>query len=195
MLPSLPKLVLAKLNWSAAFQISEPPPVTVQLPFVAEAEPASAGAPMSASLQPGGRPAQAGQFPTKRSETKMVNLNDGRESFNKRGGGKLINRFDFSDHGSTHDLFAGTLEVIQSFVLCRAAFGEQQSKLAATRIVEIHFHLPCRKPSRRDASPSGRTRNELTGWSIYSPQIWNGTVQPGSQNVSANSFDPLPPIN
>ena len=31
--PSPLKLVLAKLNWSAAFQISAPPPVTVQVPL------------------------------------------------------------------------------------------------------------------------------------------------------------------
>src|SRR5204863_3163758 len=58
--PSAPSVVLAKLNWSALFQISDPPPVTVQLPLFSEAEPANAGEPMSASLQPGGKAPSAG---------------------------------------------------------------------------------------------------------------------------------------
>ena len=59
MTPSELKLVLAKLNWSAEFQISEPPPVTVQKALLYEAEPAIAGEPISVSVHPGGSAAHA----------------------------------------------------------------------------------------------------------------------------------------
>src|SRR5208282_2563343 len=53
--PSPVQLVLQELNWSAVFQMSEPPPVTVHKPLVQPAEPAKPGEPMSASLHPGGK--------------------------------------------------------------------------------------------------------------------------------------------
>src|SRR5882762_7604656 len=69
--PSPSKVVLAKLNWSAAFQISEPPPLTVQLPLLYAADPPKAGEPMSASLQPEGRAAQVGAAIARRTESKQ----------------------------------------------------------------------------------------------------------------------------
>jgi hypothetical protein len=57
MAPSPGKLFVVKLNWSLAFQISVPPPPTVQTPLVYEADPASAGEPISSSLQPDGKAA------------------------------------------------------------------------------------------------------------------------------------------
>src|SRR5579859_4740555 len=59
-LPLLPlTFSLAKLNWSAVLQMSAPPPATVQVPLVTVAEPACRGEPMSRSVQPEGRAAEA----------------------------------------------------------------------------------------------------------------------------------------
>ena len=65
--PSQLKLWLAKLHWSLVPQMSAPPPEIVHAPLFTDADPASDGAPMSVSLQPGGKPALAGRKPAAKS--------------------------------------------------------------------------------------------------------------------------------